>query len=89
MFRRLVTVAPRSVGTIVSPRITPALSGLQTQQPIFRASPAPQRRGYHEKDKSPWSPVKGSVDALPPTVHRVPDPESPQTPPNSSKHKRA
>ncbi|KAH8428798.1 putative iron-sulfur cofactor synthesis protein (Isu1) [Aspergillus melleus] len=49
MFRRLVTVAPRSVGTLVSPRITPALSGLQTQQPIFRASPAPQRRGYHEK----------------------------------------
>ncbi|KAK1138649.1 iron-binding protein [Aspergillus melleus] len=63
MFRRLVTVAPRSVGTLVSPRITPALSsGLQTQQPIFRASPAPQRRGYHEKDKSPGRSSQGSLE---------------------------
>ncbi|KNG87225.1 hypothetical protein ANOM_004839 [Aspergillus nomiae NRRL 13137] len=46
MFRRLVTVAPR-VGTVVSPRITPALSGIQSQ-PILRA-PA-TKRGYHEKD---------------------------------------
>ncbi|KAE8413905.1 hypothetical protein BDV36DRAFT_267016 [Aspergillus pseudocaelatus] len=45
MFRRLVTVAPR-VGTVVSPRITPALSGIQSQ-PILRA-PA-TKRGYHEK----------------------------------------
>jgi Fe-S cluster assembly scaffold IscU len=49
MFRRLATVAPRAVGTVVSPRITPALSGVQTTQPILRASLAPQRRGYHEK----------------------------------------
>jgi hypothetical protein len=48
MFRRLATVAPRSVGTVVSPRITPAISGIQAQ-PITRASPAPQRRSYHEK----------------------------------------
>jgi hypothetical protein len=52
MFRRLATVAPRAVGTVVSPRITPALSGVQTTQPILRASLAPQRRGYHEKDMS-------------------------------------
>ncbi|KAE8147125.1 NifU-like N terminal domain-containing protein [Aspergillus avenaceus] len=45
MFRRLVTVAPR-FSTVVSPRITPALSGIQTQ-PILRA-PA-TKRGYHEK----------------------------------------
>ncbi|KAB8255061.1 iron sulfur cluster assembly protein [Aspergillus pseudonomiae] len=45
MFRRLATVAPR-VGTVVSPRITPALSGIQSQ-PILRA-PA-TKRGYHEK----------------------------------------
>ncbi|KAB8075559.1 iron sulfur cluster assembly protein [Aspergillus leporis] len=45
MFRRLVTVAPR-VGTVVSPRITPALAGIQSQ-PILRA-PA-TKRGYHEK----------------------------------------
>ncbi|KAB8239862.1 NifU-like N terminal domain-containing protein [Aspergillus alliaceus] len=47
MFRRLVTVAPR-VGTVVSPRITPALAGIQTQ-PLLRV-PA-TKRGYHEKDK--------------------------------------
>ncbi|KAF5865813.1 hypothetical protein ETB97_002326 [Aspergillus alliaceus] len=46
MFRRLVTVAPR-VGTVVSPRITPALAGIQTQ-PLLRV-PA-TKRGYHEKD---------------------------------------
>ncbi|KAF9887843.1 iron-binding protein [Aspergillus nanangensis] len=51
MFKRLATVVPRSLGTVVSPRITPALSAVQTQ-PIFRA-PQPQRRGYHEKDMSP------------------------------------
>ncbi|GIK03693.1 iron-binding protein [Aspergillus viridinutans] len=50
MFRRLATVAPRSVGTVVSPRVTPAISSIQAQ-PINRASPAPQRRSYHEKDK--------------------------------------
>ncbi|KAI9923958.1 hypothetical protein ASPWEDRAFT_178946 [Aspergillus wentii DTO 134E9] len=39
MFRRLVSVAPRAVGTLATPRITPALSGVQTQtQSIFRAS---------------------------------------------------
>ncbi|KAG2024519.1 hypothetical protein GB937_003711 [Aspergillus fischeri] len=43
MFRRLATVAPRSVGTVVLPRITPAISGIQAQ-PINRTSPAPQRR---------------------------------------------
>ncbi|GAQ07841.1 iron sulfur cluster assembly protein 1, mitochondrial [Aspergillus lentulus] len=57
MFRRLATVAPRSVGTVVSPRITPAISGIQTQ-PITRASPAPQRRSYHEKDKSLQQPTQ-------------------------------
>ncbi|KAB8241984.1 NifU-like N terminal domain-containing protein [Aspergillus flavus] len=46
MFRRLVTVVPR-VGTVVSPRITPALSGIQSQ-PVLRA-PA-TKRSYHEKD---------------------------------------
>ncbi|PIG84900.1 iron sulfur cluster assembly protein 1 [Aspergillus arachidicola] len=45
MFRRLVTVVPR-VGTVVSPRITPALSGIQSQ-PVLRA-PA-TKRSYHEK----------------------------------------
>ncbi|KAL4889060.1 iron sulfur cluster assembly protein [Aspergillus ambiguus] len=49
MFRRLATVVPRSVGTVVSPRVTPALSGVQTTQAPLRASLAPQRRGYHEK----------------------------------------
>ncbi|KEY78734.1 iron sulfur cofactor synthesis protein Isu1 [Aspergillus fumigatus] len=50
MFRRLATVAPRSVGAVASPRIAPAISGIQSQ-PINRASPTPQRRNYHEKDK--------------------------------------
>ncbi|KAE8371771.1 NifU-like N terminal domain-containing protein [Aspergillus bertholletiae] len=45
MFRRLVTVAPR-VGTVVSPRIAPALSGIQSQ-PSLRAPVT--KRGYHEK----------------------------------------
>ncbi|KAK9644610.1 iron-binding protein [Aspergillus fumigatus] len=48
MFRRLATVAPRSVGAVASPRIAPAISGIQSQ-PINRASPTPQRRNYHEK----------------------------------------
>ncbi|KAH2086972.1 iron-binding protein [Aspergillus fumigatus] len=50
MFRRLATVAPRSVGAVASPRIAPAISGIQSQ-PINRTSPTPQRRNYHEKDK--------------------------------------
>lgn len=50
MFKRLVTVVPRTVGSAVTPRITPALAGVQTQ-PIFRSSPV-QTRGYHEKDMS-------------------------------------
>lgn len=50
MFKRLATVAPRSFGSVVTPRITPVLSGVQQQtQSVLRTSPAPQRRGYHEK----------------------------------------
>ncbi|RAK72382.1 putative iron-sulfur cofactor synthesis protein (Isu1) [Aspergillus fijiensis CBS 313.89] len=55
MFRRLVTVAPRSAGAL-SPRIlAPAVAGVQqTQISSLRAASAPsplqqQRRGYHEK----------------------------------------
>lgn len=50
MFKRLATVAPRSFGSVVTPRITPVLSGVQQQtQSVLRTSPGPQRRGYHEK----------------------------------------
>ncbi|OJK02521.1 hypothetical protein ASPACDRAFT_115542 [Aspergillus aculeatus ATCC 16872] len=55
MFRRLVTVAPRSAGAL-SPRIiAPAVAGMQqTQTSSLRAASTPsplqqQRRGYHEK----------------------------------------
>ncbi|RAH46813.1 putative iron-sulfur cofactor synthesis protein (Isu1) [Aspergillus brunneoviolaceus CBS 621.78] len=55
MFRRLVTVAPRSAGAL-SPRIlAPAVAGVQqTQISSLRAASAPsplqqQGRGYHEK----------------------------------------
>lgn len=44
MFKRLAVVAPRAVGRVVSPRVSPAISSLQTQ-PALRS----QRRGYHEK----------------------------------------
>ena len=55
MFKRLATVAPRSFGSVVTPRITPVLSGVQQQtQSVLRTSPAPQRRGYHEKDMFPF-----------------------------------
>ncbi|KAH2612929.1 hypothetical protein KXV81_005266 [Aspergillus fumigatus] len=60
MFRRLATVAPRSVGAVASPRIAPAISGIQSQ-PINRASPTPQRRNYHEKDKSLQQPTQRYV----------------------------
>lgn len=46
MFKRLAVVAPRAVGRVVSPRVSPAISSLQAQ-PALRL----QRRGYHEKDK--------------------------------------
>ncbi|OOF97771.1 hypothetical protein ASPCADRAFT_205029 [Aspergillus carbonarius ITEM 5010] len=46
MFRRLVTVVPRS-GVLAPRSITPAVSGIQQ---TVRATAAPQqRRGYHEK----------------------------------------
>ncbi|PWY93747.1 hypothetical protein BO94DRAFT_532682 [Aspergillus sclerotioniger CBS 115572] len=46
MFRRLVTVVPRS-GVLAPRTITPAVSGIQQ---TVRATVAPQqRRGYHEK----------------------------------------
>lgn len=52
MFRRLVTVVPRS--GVLSPRsVTPAVSGIQ--QAVRSTVVAPQqqqRRGYHEKDMS-------------------------------------
>ncbi|RAH74594.1 putative iron-sulfur cofactor synthesis protein (Isu1) [Aspergillus aculeatinus CBS 121060] len=55
MFRRLVTVAPRSAGAL-SPRINaPAVASVQqTQTSSLRAAATPsplqqQRRGYHEK----------------------------------------
>ncbi|BDD56358.1 iron-binding protein [Monascus purpureus] len=44
MFKRLAVVAPRAVGRVVSPRVSPAISSLQAQ-PALRL----QRRGYHEK----------------------------------------
>ena len=51
MFRRLVTVVPRS-GVLAPRSITPAVSGIQQ---TVRATAAPQqRRGYHEKDMSPY-----------------------------------
>ncbi|OJJ71399.1 hypothetical protein ASPBRDRAFT_676546 [Aspergillus brasiliensis CBS 101740] len=53
MFRRLVTVVPRS--GVLSPRsVTPAVSGIQ--QAVRSTVVAPQqqqRRGYHEKDIIP------------------------------------
>lgn len=55
MFKRLATVAPRSFGPVVAPRITPILSGVHQTQSALRTSPAPQRRGYHEKDMFPFT----------------------------------
>ncbi|GKZ49332.1 iron-binding protein [Aspergillus brasiliensis] len=55
MFRRLVTVVPRS--GVLSPRsVTPAVSGIQ--QAVRSTVVAPQqqqRRGYHEKDMSTFT----------------------------------
>lgn len=51
MFKRIATVVPRSFGPVVTPRITPALSGVQQTQSIFRTQ-LPQTRSYHEKDMS-------------------------------------
>ncbi|BCR85116.1 putative iron-sulfur cofactor synthesis protein (Isu1) [Aspergillus chevalieri] len=48
MFKRISTVVPRSFGPVVTPRITPALSGVQHTQSIFRTQ-LPQTRSYHEK----------------------------------------
>lgn len=53
MFKRFTTLAPRSLGSVVTPRITPAFSGAQQTQSILRTSLTPQRRGYHEKDMFP------------------------------------
>ncbi|GFF37612.1 iron sulfur cluster assembly protein 1, mitochondrial [Aspergillus udagawae] len=61
MFRRLATVAPRSVGTVVSPRITPAISLIQAQ-PINRASPAPQRRNHYNNPRNVGSLPKDAPD---------------------------
>ncbi|OJJ44760.1 hypothetical protein ASPZODRAFT_134879 [Penicilliopsis zonata CBS 506.65] len=46
MFRRLITVAPRQVGRLASPRVASAASQAQV---LRQTSPATQRRGYHEK----------------------------------------
>ncbi|GLA70511.1 iron-binding protein [Aspergillus tubingensis] len=64
MFRRLVTVVPRS--GVLSPRsVTPAVSGIQ--QAVRSTVVAPQqqqRRGYHEKDMSTFSPSFASKKIL-------------------------
>lgn len=64
MFRRLVTVVPRS--GVLSPRsVTPAVSGIQ--QAVRSTVVAPQqqqRRGYHEKDMSTLSPFFTSKKIL-------------------------
>lgn len=54
MFKRFTTLAPRSLGSVVTPRISPAFSGAQQTQSILRTSLTPQRRGYHEKDMLPY-----------------------------------
>lgn len=56
MFKRIATVVPRSFGPVVTPRITPALSGVQQTQSLFRTQ-LPQTRSYHEKDTSHILPV--------------------------------
>ncbi|XRM47323.1 iron-binding protein [Aspergillus tubingensis] len=64
MFRRLVTVVPRS--GVLSPRsVTPAVSGIQ--QAVRSTVVAPQqqqRRGYHEKDMSTLYPFLASKKIL-------------------------